>query len=344
MTLLRPFAARDTVSRADPFTTARIKLTLLYLALITVIVVVLSFSLYSLHAGEVARSERVRREMISEREGLAELSPSVEDYLEELGRTVLIAGGLTIVVGGALSYLLAAWTLRPIKRSVENEQLFFANAAHDLRTPLSVMRTEAEVALRSRTFGVPEARKALSSSLEEIGRMSTMVEQMLDLARRRSGTPSGSRLGPVDLGALVSAIAARMGRLATDKGLDLRVEAAPRARIHGDEAALQRAVVNVLENAIAYTPSGGAITVGVRHQGGHVVVSVQDTGIGIAPEDLPRITDPFYRGDRARSVHAGGAGLGLTIVKATMDDHRGTLQASSRPGQGTTISLHFPAA
>ncbi|HET6485424.1 MAG TPA: HAMP domain-containing sensor histidine kinase [Spirochaetia bacterium] len=344
MTLLRPFGARDTASRADPFTTARIKLTLLYLALITVIVVVLSFSLYSLHAGEVARSERVRREMVREREGLAELSPNVEDYLEELGRTVLIAGGLTIVVGGALSYLLAALTLRPIKRSVENEQLFFANAAHDLRTPLSVMRTEAEVALRSRTFGVSEARRALTSSLEEIGRMSTMVEQMLDLARRRSGAPGQRRFGPVDIGALVGAAASRMGRLASDKGVDLRVEAVAPARIHGDEGAVQRAVVNVLENAITYTPSGGTITVVVKHQGGHVVVSVQDTGIGIAPQDLPRITDPFHRGDQARRAHAGGAGLGLTIVKATMDYHRGTLQASSRPGQGTTISLHFPAA
>jgi signal transduction histidine kinase len=103
-------------------------------------------------------------------------------------------------------------------------------------------------------------------------------------------------------------------------------------------------VSNVLENSIAYTPAGGRITVEVKHHGSHVVLSVEDTGIGIPAEDLPHITEPFHRGDRARSVHSGGAGLGLTIVKATMDDHRGTLQASSRPGQGTTISLRFPAA
>ena len=114
--------------------------------------------------------------------------------------------------------------------------------------------------------------------------------------------------------------------------------------IHGNAFALERAVFNILENAIAYAPPGGSVEVGVQRHGGHVVLSVADAGIGISPLDVPHLGEPFYRGDRARSVHTGGAGLGLAIVKAVMEDHRGSLQVVSRPGEGTTVFLRLPAA
>jgi signal transduction histidine kinase len=303
-----------------------------------VIVAVLSSALYELHYHDVGRRER-RREvpgLALEGRDAAE-SPSLAEYLESLGRSILVADVITIVVGGGLSWLLASRTLRPIKEAVDAEQEFYANAAHDLRTPLAVMRTEAEVALR--TGGVAgEARQVLESSLEEIARISTMVEQMLDLARHREHPRE-----PLDLAGTARAVAARLARRAEALRVRLLVAAEDSARIEGSALDIERAICNVVENSLAYTPGGGSVTLTVRKAGSDVLLSVADTGIGIDAGDLPRVTEPFFRGDRARGAHTGGAGLGLTIARSVMEDHRGDLRVESSPGGGTTVTLRFPA-
>ncbi len=304
---------------------------------------VLSAALYEFHTNDIERIPRERTRVLPELGGLSlEEGPSFGEYLERLGRSILLADVVTIVVGGALSAVLAGLTLRPIRRAVEAEKALFANVAHDLRTPLAVMRSEAEVALREGVLGASEARQVIESSLEEIRRMSEMVDQMLDLARngrRREGAP----LVPLDLAALARSAVERMARRAEAAGLRLSLEADGDTRVHGDLQALDRAVGNLLENALAYTPRGGSINVHVRRQAGSVQLSVQDTGIGISEQDLPHITEPFYRGDRARDMRSGGAGLGLTVVKTTMDEHGGTFRAVSPPGAGTTVTLQLPA-
>ncbi len=341
----KPSGAPATGSRADPFRSARRRLTLLYLATIAAIVAVLSSALYELHFHDVEHLDgRVRPPEVEGRPIVHEAGPRLGEYLEHLGRSIIIADVITIVTCGGLGYLLAARTLRPIREAVEAEQRFFADAAHDLRTPLAVMRSEAEVALRGRPLDPAEARLVIASSLEEIRRMSTMVEQMLDLARRgraRDRRPHDRK--PFDLAALAEATTARMALRARERGVRLATEAPAQVMIPGDASAVERAVYNVLENAITYTPGGGCVTVRVRREGGDAVLEVADTGIGIPPDDLPHITEPFFRGDKARGGNEGGAGLGLTIVKATMDDHRGSIRAESGPGVGTTISLRFPA-
>ncbi|MFI5367909.1 MAG: sensor histidine kinase [Spirochaetia bacterium] len=338
------FAARGTGSKADPFRTARFRLTLLYVGIIAAVVLVLSSALYEFHTHDVSGIERRRIVSAPEGERRGERDPGLGEYLESLGRSILFADLVTILVGGALSSVLAARTLRPIKKAVESEQRFYANAAHDLRTPLAVMRAEAEVFLRTPAPRLEEARRTLASSLEEITRMSKMVEQMLSLARGDGARPDGRAVfRQLDLAALARSTTAKMALRARQRGVRLSAEAPVQSEIHGDPPAIERALYNVLENAITYTPSGGSVTVRVQRHGAHVVVSVEDTGIGIPAEDLPHITEPFFRGDQARGTHAAGAGLGLTIAQAAISDHRGTLQAASRPGHGTTISLRFPA-
>jgi signal transduction histidine kinase len=338
----RRFGVRATGSSAERFRSARLRLTFLYLAIIVFIVAVLSAALYELHAHDVGSRERGREVPGLAPEGRAVVeSPSVAEYLESLGRSILLADVITVAVAGGLSWLLATRTLRPIKEAVDAEQELYANAAHDLRTPLAVMRTEAEVALRS--GGVTgEARQVLESSLEEISRISTMVEQMLDLARH--GARGARPRGPMDLAEMARALTAKLGLRAASLGIDLVTSAETPARVEGSALDLERAIYNVLEIALAYTPSGGTVKVSVRKSGGEVLLSVTDTGIGIEAEDLPRITEPFFRGDRARGAHAGGAGLGLTIVRSVMEDHRGELLAESAPGRGTTITLKLPVA
>lgn len=348
MTLLKRFGARATASAADPFRAARLKLTFMYIAILTAIVAILSASLYELHAHDVGSIEprRIRptlQEILSpEGPTVPEPPAGIAEYLERLGRSILLVDIVTIVAGSALSALLAGRTLRPIRQAVDAEKAFFANAAHDLRTPLAVMRSEAEVALRAGSMTAEEARQLIASSLEEIGHMSGMIEQILDLASsgRRRGAPA---LVPLDLAEIARGAVERMALRAEEKGVRLTVEAGAPARIRGDAPALRRAIGNILENALAYTPRGGAIVMRVQRAAAHVSLFVDDTGIGMAEEDLPHITEPFFRGDKARSANGGGAGLGLTIVKTIMDEHGGTLRAASTAGRGTTISLRFPA-
>jgi signal transduction histidine kinase len=318
----------------------------LYTAILTVIVALLSASLYEFHSHDVGRIGRGSIVLVVPGESrIAPDSPSLGEYLERLGRSIILADIITILAGAGLSSILASRTLRPVKEAVEAEQRFFADAAHDLRTPLAVMRSEAEVAIRSGRVDAGEARRILSSSLEEIERMSTMVEQMLDLAR--SGSPSArarAALAPVDLAGLARNVAAKMSVRAGEQGLTLRIDAPPAAIVHGEPRSLERAVFNIVDNALTYTRAGGSVDVRVSAHGSHVELSVTDTGVGILPADLPHITEPFFRGDRARGTRAGGAGLGLTIARTAVEESRGTLRAESTTDIGTTVTLRFPQA
>jgi two-component system, OmpR family, sensor histidine kinase CiaH len=344
MTESRPSGVRATGSSAERFRSARIKLTLLYLAIIVAIVALLSSTLYEFHSHDLERIDRGRAvpELRSDGPSPGE-TPSIGEYLESLGRSIIFADIITIIAAGGLSWLLATRTLRPLRHAVEAEQRFYANAAHDLRTPLAVMRSEAEVSLRSGAVR-GHARKVIESSLEEVARMSTMVEQMLDLAR--SGVSGAARVPSmerVDLAEMARALSAKLARRAQSVGVRLATRASASAPVSGNAFALERAVYNVLENALAYTPAGGSITVDVRKAGAQVILAVADTGIGIDRDDLPRITEPFFRGDLARGAHSGGAGLGLTIARTIVEEHRGSLAAESSPGAGTTITFRFPA-
>jgi len=359
----RRFAARVTASGTDPFRSARWRLTAIYCGILAAIIAVLSLTLYGFHSTDVDRLEREGHHgsgegfrsavppeaaMVpgggSEQEGrLLDRSADLAVYLNRLGRTILLADLVTLVLGGAASAFLAGQTLRPIRAAVDAEKQFFLNAAHDLRTPLAVMRSEAEVALRGGEVSPQEARRLVTSSLEEIDRMAVMVEQVLDLARGAQANGSAPR-ELVDLALSVRGMVEKTQARAAERGVHLAVNAPGHEQVRADPVAVQRAVGNLLENSLAYTPAGGEIQVSVRRAHGHVLVLVEDTGIGIPEEDLPHITEPFFRGDRARGAHAGGAGLGLTIVKSIMDAHGGTLKASRRPTAGTSMTLRFPAA
>jgi signal transduction histidine kinase len=370
--LSKRFVERAIVSRTDPFRSARWKLTVLYWVIIAAIVAVLSASLYEFHSHDVDQLRRrgpspaimvpaspadtengpteetgALKRGTSRRStdaGIAE-KPELAEYFERLGRNIILADLVTLIIGGALSALLAGRTLRPIRAAVESEKKFYANVAHDLRTPLAVMRSEAEVALRSSELTEQETRRLVKSSLEEIDHMSVMVEQMLDLARGPGGKGRGRNglvFARVDLAALVRSIVEKNIPRAADRGMRLTHRVVP-ATIRGEEHSLQRAIDNLVENALAYTPSGGSVEVAVEKAHGQVVLRVEDTGIGIPDADLPHITEPFFRGDRARGTHPGGAGLGLTIVKDTVDAHGGTLRVARGPIAGTVIALRFPA-
>lgn len=213
---------------------------------------------------------------------------------------------------------------------------FSANLAHELRTPLNNLRGEAEVAL-SRVRDPDEYEKVLVSSLEEYDRLSRMVDDLLFLARaEKQGEPFLFACRDELL-----QLCDYFGTVAEEK--DITITCTGEGVVQADRALFQRAVGNLLSNAIRYTPAGGRINLSVSTDAeASTVISIGDSGIGIPPDALPRVFDRFYRSKEARGVHASGSGLGLSIVKSIMELHNGSVKIESIPSKGTTATLLFP--
>jgi signal transduction histidine kinase len=215
------------------------------------------------------------------------------------------------------------------------------NVAHDLRTPIARLRGIAERAMQS---GDPaEQREALSDCLEESDRIMSILNTLMDISEAEHGVLQ-LRRAPVPLGALLKEVAELYEDVAEVKKVTVTLEAVadPDVVVDGDRDRLRQAFANLLDNAIKYTPSGGSVRVGVRPDGPRAVVSVQDTGAGISAAHLPRIWERLYRADPSRSER--GLGLGLSLVKAFVEAHGGTVEAMSEPGRGSTFTVRLPMA
>ena len=214
---------------------------------------------------------------------------------------------------------------------------FSADLAHELRTPIANIRGETEVAL-TRPRSPDEYRKVLESSLGECERLSAIIDSLLFLARAEAADRS---IQPTrfDARAEIEKIAEFYRPVADERAIALVCNGS--ADIHADAVLFRRAVSNLLDNAIRYTPDSGRISIELARRNGHVEVAVQDNGSGIAREHLPRVFDRFYRADPARSPH--GSGLGLALVKSIADLHGGSAEIASEVNRGTTVKLKFPS-
>jgi heavy metal sensor kinase len=228
-----------------------------------------------------------------------------------------------------------------LERSFAEIRRFTADASHELRTPLTAIRAEAEVAL-NKPLSTAEYQQLLGSILEECERLTHMTDQLLALSREDSGV---ARLvcEPVDLTALVQAVVDNMRPLAEAKGLQLRSQSDGPLSRQVDGTRLRQVFYNLLDNAIKYTPAGGTITVEIGQRDQDVIITVRDSGMGIASEHLPHVFDRFYRVDKARGRAEGGTGLGLSIARSIVTTHGGTIELDSMPGQGTTCTVTLPA-
>ena len=231
-----------------------------------------------------------------------------------------------------------------LEDAINSSKQFVADASHELRTPLAVLRGELEnlaqdVQLKSQT------RETLGSALEEVDRLAEIVEGLLALSRLDTGElkPEWARF---DLAGLVATTADQMSLLAEDKHINVVCDCAERVMVEGDQARLKQVVVNLLDNAIKYTPDGGRIRLKISREDGNAILDVVDDGIGIPPEALPHVFKRFFRvdGSRSREHGAGGAGLGLSIVKSICDAHGARVEVSSTPGQGSQFRVRQPLA
>lgn len=228
-----------------------------------------------------------------------------------------------------------------LQESFERISRFSADIAHDLRTPVNNIRGEAEVALaRARTL--EEYRDVLGSCLEEAVRLSDLIGDLLFLARAESPL-SHLHWARVDVGELLGSVREYYEAAATEGGISLTTAIGNEPVIAKlDRTLLQRAVGNLVANAIAHTPPGGSVVLVANAEVDTVRIEVSDTGVGIPPEDLPRVFDRFFRVDKSRSQASGGTGLGLAIVQSIMQLHGGNAEVASQLGHGTQVTLRMP--
>jgi signal transduction histidine kinase len=264
---------------------------------------------------------------------------------------VLASVGLVgLVLAGVGGLFMSRRAMRPVEDSFRRQRAFIADASHELKTPLALVRIDAEVMRRHSTS--PESREMVEDQLDEIDRMDALLADLLTLARLDDGRLAVEN-EPFDLGTVAAEAAGRFLTRAAEEGVRLEVEIPEDLVACGDAGRTDQVLAVLLDNAIRHTPKGGTITVSARRLGAslgaprgapRVEVRVSDTGPGITPEHLPRIFDRFYRAEEARTrVPSGGAGLGLSIARDLARHMGGDLSAENAPEGGAVFRLELPA-
>lgn len=246
--------------------------------------------------------------------------------------------------GDALERLSVALNemLSRLRDSVQLSQRFLADASHELRTPLTIVKGELENLVTSPDCG-PVAVDAIGSVLEEVERLKHLVEGLMAISRLDTGDAK-RELVHLDLMELVATTTEQMRLVAEDAGINLEYGDLRSVPVIGDRGRLQQVVVNLLDNAIKYTPRGGTVRLHTLRSGREGVLEIRDTGIGIPSEAIGHIFERFYRVDDARSRDSGGVGLGLAIVKAICSAHGALLEVTSTVGVGSRFTIRFPLA
>ncbi|HEY1041818.1 MAG TPA: HAMP domain-containing sensor histidine kinase [Candidatus Paceibacterota bacterium] len=261
--------------------------------------------------------------------------------------TYFVLASVLILLNVIFGYLIARFALWPTRNSLQFQKRFIGNIAHEIRTPLAIIKTNTEVALFDPAL--PEnVKETFTDTLAELDRISETINNLLSfdtLTRPRRMT-----MEPTDVGDIAETALARHQALATSRNVTLESSIEGSRMVHGNAVALEQVVTNLVKNAINYTPKDKrgtvSVCVGPGETSGTVKVTVRDTGIGIEQKDLFHIFEPFYRADtsRARGVGTGTSGLGLAIVNEIVRLHKGAISIRSTPGVGTEISVTLPAA
>ena len=265
----------------------------------------------------------------------------VAEAIARVRLRVILVDAAVFAAVGVVGFWYALRTMRPINEALGNQRRFIANASHELRTPLAIMKADYEVAQRGPP-DVAELQRALDSGLEEVDRMSAVVADLLTLSRI-DAREEPLELREVDVSALVDATVAKLAAFAAQRGVDVAREGGEgELRAMADPERLQRALFNLVKNAVEHSPPGSRVAVRLAGDGAHARVQVADHGAGMTREQLDHVFERFYRADDARGRTSGGSGLGLPIALWIVEAHRGTLRLASTPGRGTMATVLLP--
>jgi len=349
------------------FQKARIKLTTWYLLIIMMISVLFSLAIYTAVSSDFRRIERFQKLRQEER---ANLGPALEQFRQEQERlgqpvpsiprnfnvpdpeivseartrliTILTFVNLSILgFAGLAGYFLAGRTLRPIKEMVDEQNRFITNASHELRTPITTLRSEIEVAQRSKDLTLKDAKKLLASNLEEVKSLQKLSDNLIELTKYQK-TNNNLVAEKASLESIVDEACKKVAKLAAQKGIKIK-NGVKNISLEVEKNTFCELFVIILDNAIKYNPKGTEITLTSKKTDSQVIIKVSDNGIGIKKEEIPHLFGRFYRGDKSRSkTEVPGYGLGLSIAKQIVEKHNGTIKVESEEGKGTTFSIKVP--
>ncbi len=266
----------------------------------------------------------------------------LDEYMNSLHLILIFGIPLLMLLIGGMSWWLSGLAMQPIYRSYQQIQQFTADAAHELRTPLSVMRIAVDNALDLENI-TSDTHNNLEITSRQIHHLSHLAEDLLWLSRLEA-KQSPLQQQPCCLNDLVSDLEEELAPLAIANSIDLRLEILTKQQLYiiGDNDRLYRSIANLIHNAIQYTSADGIVTIYLTHSDRTAIVTIQDNGIGIAPADLPHIFDRFYRIQSDRSRTTGGNGLGLAIARAIVTAHHGKIQVHSQLNLGSKFTVNLP--
>ncbi len=330
------------------FKSARIKLTAWYLVIILLITGSLSVLFYRgtslVLEGQFERIEH-RLEMREKGFGLPPgprlLPADLEAARKEIAHQLFILNAVIGLIFGVAGYMFAGKTLRPIEEAMEKQKRFIADASHELKTPLTVLKTAMEVDLRDKKIS-SRTKSILVENLKEVDSLNNLINSLLKLARRIEKGEIAFQ--EISLNDIVDKATRYITPLAKRKKITIRIKVTPkRAIVLGEESSLVELLATLLDNSVKYTPKGGKIGVKVISRKSGLLLSVKDNGAGIKNEHLDHIFDRFYRVDQSRSKSiADGFGLGLSLVKEVVAQYGGSIIVKSNIGKGTVFTIKLP--
>lgn len=333
------------------FNNARLKLTAWYLVIIMVISFVFSFIIYQLVSNEINRfamSQRIRIERRINNNNdnyFLPPPPTIDDELIEETKNRLLLNLLIVNLGiisisGALSFFLAGKTLKPIAKMVEEQNRFISDSSHELRTPITALKSSLEVSLRDPKFTIQESKKLIKDNLEEVNHLQNLSDGLIKLIQSPTSNQKIIKTKN-SLVEIIDRVLIRTRPLALKKNITI-INRTKKLDFDCDQSSVVDLLVILIDNAIKYSPKNQKIILRSEIKNNHLYLSVKDHGIGIDDKDIPHIFDRFYRADQSRSkVDVGGYGLGLSIAKKIIDQHHGHITVRSIPNKGAIFTVIF---
>lgn len=321
------------------FNSARLKLTAWYLLIIMCVSFAFSLLIYRVLVNEVERFDREQHLRINRLFfDPIDTSQMVFDAESRIRLTLLIVDGTIFIVSGLLGYFLAGRTLQPIVEMVDEQNRFISDASHELKTPLTSLKSAFEVYLRDKNRAVKDADEIITDSISEVDKLKDLSESLLLLAQYEK--PDGhSQLKKLNLKNIIDSSIHKIGPLAKQKNIEILPQLFD-ATILGNEYGLQDLFSILLDNAIKYSPENSKIDIAMTKAVRAIKVIIHDEGPGIKSGDLPHIFDRFYRADTARSSDSG-YGLGLSIAKKIIETNHADISVQSKIGSGTSFTVSF---
>lgn len=334
------------------FKNARIKLTIWYLLILMFISVSFSLIIYKGISGEIDRfsqSQGLRIERRFQENNYFPTPPKIRfvdpDLVEEMKNRlalilVFINSGIFFIVG-SLSYLLAGKTLHPIQEMVEEQNRFISDASHEFRTPLTAIKSSLEVNLRDKNLTIDSARKTMNENIKDVNNLQKLSDSLLQLAQYEE-PKINNRFEKNSLKLIINESLQNVEALAKNRRITIK-STINDSSLEGDKYALVDLFVILLDNAIKYSKEGSSISIKSKKIKSFISVLISDKGIGIEEKDIPHLFSRFYRSDKARSKkEVDGYGLGLSIAKKIADQHKGTIEITSKLNKGTTVTVYLP--